>query len=349
MPPKKNAKSAKSASKAAGSNDGTKVKNEAPAASDEKQEPEQETSDEKDESAPSKDTSKAKRPPHPTGTPNKRVAPPSSSSETPSKAPRRSARSQPKPNHTHQQTLSFLLSPTARDLARPKDEQSLPASTKTYTSTVPMTPFEELVCAVVLSRPISHALGQRTIRTIFNSPYNLTTPGRIKEIGEQKLHEALWEAKTQHKQKTVEQLLGLADVVLERFANGEKDTSLEKLRKESEHDADVLAETVRNSIKGIGVTAVNIFQRRAQGLWEECYPFVDDRTRRGLEGFGMPGDAEELKGVLEKEWKGLKGKESLQGKNEEEKKRMAFVVILERATGLDLEGKVEEALEKVGG
>ncbi|KAL9090114.1 MAG: hypothetical protein Q9159_002179 [Coniocarpon cinnabarinum] len=348
MPPKKNAKSAKPASKAAGSKDSIKVKDEAPAASDEKQEPEQKTSDEKDESAPNKDTSKARRPPHPTGTPNKRVAPPSSS-ENPSKAPRRSARSQPKPNHTHQQTLSFLLSPTARDLARPKDEQSLPASTKTYTSTVPMTPFEELVCAVVLSRPISHALGQRTIRTIFNSPYNLTTPGRIKEIGEQKLHEALWEAKTQHKQKTVEQLLGLADVVLERFANGEKDTSLEKLRKESEHDADVLAETVRNSIKGIGVTAVNIFQRRAQGLWEECYPFVDDRTRRGLEGFGMPGDAEELKEVMEKEWKGLKGKENLQGKNEEEKKRMAFVVILERATGLDLEGKVEEALEKVGG
>ena len=334
MPPKKSTRPAKPAAKPAATKDEASTK----------EEPKIEPQDEPPAEKKQEDT----KPPSNKANDKKRKQPPSKpSTAEPSKAPRR-GRSQPKPTLSAAKTLNFLLSPAARDLACPKDEREISSSTKTYTNTVPMSPFEELVCAVVLSRPIGHGLGQRTIRTIFNEPYNLTTPKAIKDLGQEKLHTALEEARTQHKAKTVEQLDGLAKIVIEKFADSETDTSLEKLRKAGEYDKDVIGETVRNGVKGVGVTAVNIFMRRVQGHWKECYPTIDERTGRALEGLGLPSEAEELRKVIEKEWKGL-NKSGLQGKDEETKKRMAFVLIGERATGSELEGKTEEVLEHIRG
>ncbi len=171
--------------------------------------------------------------------PSKRKATPASSS-APNKAPRRSGRGASKVTVIDQtKMLQFLISPAATDLCHPKDEigdlAKHGSNLKTYFN-LDLSPFEELVCAVVLSRPISHRLGVRTIRTIFNEPYNFNTPKAIHDAGEEKRHQALWDARTQHKDKTARELGGLADVVLERFAEGEDDVSLEKVRTEAEHD-----------------------------------------------------------------------------------------------------------------
>ena len=87
-----------------------------------------------------------------------------------------------------------MLSKDAENLCRPQDETKAlesrrnPDSTMTYTSSV-FTPFQELVSAVILCRPISHTLGVRAARTLFNAPYELTTAVKIKEAGSVKLHE----------------------------------------------------------------------------------------------------------------------------------------------------------------
>ncbi len=157
----------------------------------------------------------------------------------PNKAPRRSGRGAPKPAVDQTRMLQYLISPAAIDLCRPKDEiediAKRGSNLKTY-SDLDLTPFEELVCAVVLSRPISHRLGVRTIRTIFNEPYNFSTPRAIRDAGEEKRHQALWDARTQHKDKTARELGGLADVVVERLADSEDDPSLEKVRTEAKYD-----------------------------------------------------------------------------------------------------------------
>ena len=267
--------------------------------------------------------------------------------DAPRKAARRSARSAPKREPDSLQLLNYLLSPECRDLCRPKNEQDVTSSLRTYTTTVPLTPFEELLSAVILSRPISHALGQRTIRTMLNDPYNFRTPKAIRDAGFERVHQAVWDAKTQHKQKTAEQIIMLADTVAEKFADKPDDASLEKLRREGEGDKAVLSEIITNSFKGVGRTGVDIFMRRIQGHWVECFPYIDDRTSMGMEKLGLPTYEEPMLEVLDKHWKSLKLYD-VQGVNDAEKRRMVFVKILERAISSDLEAKTDEVLDNAG-
>ncbi|MCJ1409545.1 hypothetical protein MMC19_003626 [Ptychographa xylographoides] len=296
--------------------------------------------------------------------PSKRKA--KSSPSSASKAPRRSAHSASSSITSPIKILRFLLSPSSLPYCRPKDEikalESLenPSDLKTYSSVL-FTPFEELASAVILSRPISHALGVRSIRTLFNAPYNFTTPKALKQAGSEGRRKALDEARTQHRQKTAEELGGLADAISDVLGEGDEDVGLEKVRNDAGFDMEKVSflsryevryecwkadkfvqerEILQKNIKGLGKTGLDIFFRRIQGLWEEAYPFVDHRTADALRMFRLPSEAEELRKLLEKEWDDLKivGIETSDNK---EKKRKAFAQILERAVGAHLEGNVD--------
>lgn len=159
----------------------------------------------------------------------------------PSKARRRSARGAEQSSIDPIKMLRFLLSPASTDLCRPKDEiddlKTRGNGIKTYSSSA-FTPFEELICAVILSRPISHALGLRSIRTIFNNPYNFTTPKALLAAGPEGRRKALDEARTQHRQKTAEELGTLATALVEKLGDNENDVRMEKVRREGEQNAD---------------------------------------------------------------------------------------------------------------
>ncbi len=268
----------------------------------------------------------------------KRKAPASSE---PDKAPRRSVRSAAPVDAV--KILQFLLSTSSLDLCRPKEEiedmKTRGPETRTY-STSPFTPFEELVCAVILSRPISHMLGLRSIRTIFNPPYEFTTPKKIREAGNEGCRKALDEARTQHRQKTAEELVLLADAVVTSLGYGDEDVSLERVREESGHDHEKGREMLRKNVKGLGKTGLDIFGRRIQGVWPTFYPFVDQRTLAAVEKLGLPDSVEKLKDLLDENWEQLEVKD-IEAKDEEEKKRKAFVRLLERAVGADLEGNID--------
>ncbi|KAI9773043.1 MAG: hypothetical protein M1835_006209, partial [Candelina submexicana] len=172
----------------------------------------------------------------------------------PKEPSRRSVRSAQKPTASQVQVLKFLLTDEAVSLLRPADEnadiEKRGKELVTYSGNVnSLTPFQELACAVVLSRPISHALGLRTIRIIFNEPYNWKTPQDIKEAGEQGRTQALWDARTQHKGKTAEELGLLADVLTEKF-----DGDLEKVRDEAGRDVQEMRKVLKESVKGLGPT-----------------------------------------------------------------------------------------------
>lgn len=168
--------------------------------------------------------------------PSKRKA---NTNDGPAKAPRRSARGAPQTQPDHVKLINYLLSPDSLDACRPKDEiedvKNRGTDLRTYSSTT-FSPFEELMCAVILSRPISHALGLRSIRTLFNDPHNLTSPKKIRDAGFESVRKALDEARTQHRQKTAEELVLLADAVVEHLGDGEDDVSLERVRGECGHD-----------------------------------------------------------------------------------------------------------------
>lgn len=258
--------------------------------------------------------------------------------------PAKAARASPSSNSLDQgqtQVLRFLLSPHALPYTAPEAEASQPSDVRTY-ATARLTPFEELLAAVVLSRPVAHALGQRAIRTLLNPPYGLTTPSKSRAAAEEgKVLEALREARTQHKAKTAEAIGRLADVAVERWGDG----GLEGVRKEGGWDCDEERRVLKEGVKGLGETGLDIFCRRVQWLWEEVYPFVDGRTKGALEQLGLPGEAEELRQGLESRWDEL-GVKDIGLKDEEEKKRRAFVLVLERAVGASLEKKVHDVLRE---
>lgn len=261
----------------------------------------------------------------------------------PSKVQRRSRRAGSKPSQ--EQLLNYLLSAEAEDLTRPDDEREdieKRGKIATYSS-AELSPFEELMCAIILSRPISHRLGLRTIRTVLNDPYNFTSAKAIKDAGSDKQHQALWDARTQHKDKTAQQLGGLADVVLEKFTSKEDSEGKELGRVLEEGDMDEIQQALKSSIKGLGATGLDIFSRRVQWLWEKIFPYIDGRTVDSLRRFDLPYEPKQLVDTINSHWKALNTKH-ISGKDEAQKKRRAFVLILERVTGADLEGKVETVL-----
>ncbi|GME23166.1 Endonuclease, partial [Neofusicoccum parvum] len=201
---------------------------------------------------------------------------------------------------------------------------------------------EGRLAAVVLARPVAHALGQRAVRALLNPPRALATPAAVREAGAEGRVEALVEARTLHKEKTAEELGGCAEVVGERWGD---DGGLEGVREEGGWSVEGERRVLKEGVKGLGETGLDIFCRRVQWLWEEVYPFVDGRTKGALEELGLPGEAEELRDLLEREWDGL-GVKDIALKDEEEKKRRAFVIVLERAVGASLEKKVQEVVDE---
>jgi hypothetical protein len=258
---------------------------------------------------------------------------------------------QPQPDPTQYQVLKYLLSPSSLELCRPTDEAKELAKTppqkkedyRTYSGTA-LTPFEELLSAVILSRPISHTLGHRSIRTILNAPYTFTTPKAIRKAGKANAHKSMFDARTQHKEKTANEIVQLAEVVSEKFG-GEDDTSLEEVREQSDHDVGKERGLLRRSIHGLGPTGLNIFFRRVQWLWTESFPFMDERTEDAAAALGLPDDAEELYDSVDAIWEELET-ECFEGKDEEERKRRAFVVLLERVIGAQLEKKITRVLQE---
>ena len=104
---------------------------------------------------------------------------------------------------------------------------------------------------------------------------------------------------------------------------------------------------LKKNVKGLGHTGLDIFFRRMQGIWPASYPFADDRTLKALEKLGLPDDAGELKKLLDGNWADFEIKD-IETKDEEEKKRKAFVRVLERVVGADLEGNTESLRTEVG-
>lgn len=109
-------------------------------------------------------------------------------------------------------------------------------------------------------------LGLRSIRTIFNPPYEFTTPKKILEAGNEGCRQALDKARTQHRQKTAEELVLLADAVVHSLGRGDEDVSWERVREESGREGEKERKMLKKNVKGFGKTGFGIFGRRIQSV-----------------------------------------------------------------------------------
>ena len=76
------------------------------------------------------------------------------------------------------------------------------------------------------------------------------------------------------------------------------------------------------------------------------YPTADERALKAAkEGFGLPAaSAEELARFVEEQWDDLSEAERGKGEEREVAVRRVFSTVLDRAVGIDIEGKIDEAL-----
>ncbi len=291
----------------------------------------------------------------------KRKQPPTDAAKpkTDAKAPRQGSRSSGRNKDnaaSPKQLLNFLLSADALPYCFPEDEledakKSKKSKCYSLTSPTSLTPFEHLICSHLLSKPLSHKLGMRSIRTLLNKPFNLNSAEAVTKAGEKRVWEALEAARTQHRQKTATYIFGMA----KEYSDSE---TMFKLAEEANNDGPKgVIEHIKTTVPGLGVVGGEIFCRRIQcvdGWGDALWPYADGKSMDALNEIGIPvKDADDLQSAIEREvnWDkvgdmGLHeralSKGELSGEDEELQVQAEFVVALERAVGCVLEGKVQE-------
>ena len=283
----------------------------------------------------------------------KRKSPPKDASKPPPEKTARQTSSSTPANS--KRLLNFLLSAKALPYCFPAEELEAAKSSSTYnsyslSSPTSFTPFEHLLCAHMLSKPLSHMLGMRSIRTLLNEPFNFSTPEAIVSAGEHRVWEALEEARTQHRQKTAAYLFGTAK------AYSDSETMFALAQEANDSGPSGVIEQIKSTVPGLATVGGEIFCRRVQcvdGWGDALWPYADAKAIDSLRQIGIEvEDAEDLQSAIERDvdWSQVKdmglherdlSKQQLVGEAEETQTQAEFVVVLERAIGCVLEGKVD--------
>jgi hypothetical protein len=239
------------------------------------------------------------------------------------------------------QILKFLLSEDALEICHPPAGPE-PENSNLRTYAQLLTPYEELLCAVILSHPLPHRLSLHTIQTLLSPPYEFRNPVAVKTAGSNKILEALETARAQYPETSSADIAALADAI----SNNQWHNDLSKLRALKKSATESEREALRRKIKGLGEGGLDVFFRRVQWQWTDMYPFIDAQTQLAVGKLGLPRRAEGLEKMIEVRW-GKVGFEDWSTEFDlEQRRRRAFVVVLERVIGSEAEGRVEELVDE---
>ncbi|EXJ61990.1 hypothetical protein A1O7_02422 [Cladophialophora yegresii CBS 114405] len=253
------------------------------------------------------------------------------------------------------QLLNFLLSAAALRYCFPEDELADAKKSRTYksyslTSPTSLAPFEHLLCSHMLSKPLSHKLGMRSIRTLLNEPFSLNSAEAITSVGQKRVWEALEAARTQHRQKT-------ATYIFETAQSYSDSETMSQLADAADNGGPkAVTEHIKSTVAGLGVVGAGIFCRRIQcvdGWGDALWPYADGKSIDAMKEIGIPVEnAGDLHTAIERDvdWDivgdmgvhgGGLGKSERAGE-QQTRGRARFVIALERAVGCVLEGNVRE-------
>jgi len=171
----------------------------------------------------------------------------------------------------------------------------------------------------------------------------------LDEAGYEGRRKIMWEARTQHKEKTAVQLGDLVSGVrdlcggttdqedLSELAGIREKLQGKKKKTTTPEEARNEVEKMLRTIKGIGPGVVGIFLRRVQADWGEVFPFADERGLRAARSFGLVKEGEGARELME-----------AVGTDSGDEGRRRYVKVLDTLVGLDLEKKVEEGMKMAG-
>lgn len=147
--------------------------------------------------------------------------------------------------------------------------------------------FRWLCAAILLSARISSGLALQAARAL--SEQGWTTA--------EKMAAATWEARTRtlnragyarYDESTARMLGDTSGMLLDRYRG-----DLRRLREEAERDPE-RERTLLKACKGLGDVGVGIFLREVQVVWDELYPFADQRALEAAARLGLEDDASAL-------------------------------------------------------
>lgn len=149
-------------------------------------------------------------------------------------------------------------------------------------------PLFRLLCAALLfSARIQESIATEAIKALAEQGW--TTP--------QKLLESSWEARAKclneagyarYDERTATMLGDATQLLVDRY-NGD----LRQLRQAADYDPRQEHQLL-TEFKGIGKVGANIFLREVQAVWEEVFPFADDRILRTAKELDLPDDVDAL-------------------------------------------------------
>ncbi|KAL0042126.1 hypothetical protein WJX77_004171 [Trebouxia sp. C0004] len=147
--------------------------------------------------------------------------------------------------------------------------------------------FQWLACASMFGSRLSETITMRAARGLLES--KMTSAQVISDAPLEEEVEALHsEGNVQRAPSMSHYLNQTSKVILDKYKG-----DLDNLRKQAKHDPVKERELVK-AFKGFGEVAVNIFCREAQEVWEELFPFADDRTLKLAAEHGLPDNAAKL-------------------------------------------------------
>jgi endonuclease III len=154
--------------------------------------------------------------------------------------------------------------------------------------------FQLLTGALMFSARISAEAAVKAHKALRKAGW--TTP--------QKMSRSTWAQRTRvlnengyarYDEKTSAMLGEAAQKVLHDYRG-----DLRRLREQAGHDPQQ-ERRLLTEFKGIGDVGADIFFREAQEIWDELYPFTDQRALRAAERLGLPAEPEALAELVPRE------------------------------------------------
>jgi endonuclease III len=147
--------------------------------------------------------------------------------------------------------------------------------------------FQLLCAALLFSARIRKSLAIQAVKALNNQGWN--TP--------EKMLQATWSERTQclnqagyarYDERTSTMLGETSQLLMDQY-----DGDLRQLRDAAEHDPKREHQLLME-FKGIGQVGANIFLREVQTVWDEAFPFADDRILETARALRLPDHADSL-------------------------------------------------------
>lgn len=147
--------------------------------------------------------------------------------------------------------------------------------------------FQLLCASLLFSARISAGNAQRAMRALLGA--GLTTPKKMAEASWQDRVDVItWHGYKRYDERTATMLGDTAQLVLDRYRG-----DLRRLREEAQYSANRERELLKQ-FKGVGDVGADIFLREVQLVWDEAYPWADEKVLKAAKRLGLGNDAHTL-------------------------------------------------------